>query len=91
MTVNICGIRHNVIECEDVFNTDTHFGQIDFRKCEIRLNKDMHEAIKEETLCHEIVHGILVHIGYDELSNDEQFVSAFSNALNQSFKIIKVE
>ena len=41
MIINICGIPHKVIECEDNFNVDTHFGQIDYKACEIRINKDM--------------------------------------------------
>ncbi len=27
MKVNICGVPHTVVECEDKFNVDTHFGQ----------------------------------------------------------------
>lgn len=24
-SVNICGIKHSIVECEDIFNVDTHF------------------------------------------------------------------
>ena len=41
MIVNICGIPHKVIECEDHFDVDTHFGQIDYKACEIIINKNM--------------------------------------------------
>lgn len=87
MKVNICGILHKVIECEDKFDLDTHFGQIDYKTCEIRINKDMSEEAKAETLCHEIIHGILVHLGYSDQSQDEQFVQALGNAVYQSFEI----
>lgn len=87
MTVNICGIPHTVIECEDHFDVDTHFGQIDYKACEIRINKDMAAEAKEETICHEMIHGILVHLGYSEQSQDEQFVQALANAIYQSFDI----
>jgi len=87
MIVNICGIPHKVIECEDNFNVDTHFGQIDYKACEIRINKDMATEAKEETICHEMVHGILVHLGYTEQSQDETFVQALGNAIYQGFKI----
>ena len=50
MIVNICGIPHKVVECEDKFNIDCHFGQIDFKACEIRINKDMTDANKKETI-----------------------------------------
>lgn len=39
MIVNICGIPHKVIECEDKFNKDLHFGQIDYEKAEIQSIK----------------------------------------------------
>lgn len=87
MTVNICGIPHEVIEHDDNFDIDAHFGMIDFKKCEIRINKGMSEECKKETICHEIVHGILVHLGYHEQSNDEQFVQALGNAIYQTFEI----
>jgi hypothetical protein len=34
-----------------------------------------------------MVHGMLVHMGYDELSQDEQFVQALGNAICQGFEI----
>lgn len=90
--INICGIPHTVVEKEDVFDSDNcHFGQIDYKKCEIRINKDMAEEVKQETLCHEILHGMLVHLGYDEYSQDEKFVQALANAINQTFKVKEQE
>lgn len=87
MTIKICGILYKIIECGDCFNAEaTHFGQVDFLKAEIRINKDMAEAVKQEALAHEIVHAILVHIGRSDLSEDEVFVQAFANAINQTFK-----
>ena len=90
MTIKICGIPYSVIECDDNFNTDAkHFGQVDFLKAEIRINKNMAEAVKTETLVHEIVHAVLVHIGRSDLSEDEIFVQSFANAINQTFEAIK--
>lgn len=87
MIVNICGLPHKVVECEDKFDTDCHFGQIDYKTCEIRINKDLSPEAKKETLCHEMVHGILVHLGYNNLSGDEQLVQALGNAVYQGFDI----
>lgn len=87
MRINICGIPHAVIECEDNFDIDVHFGQIDFKKCEIKINKNMTEENKKEALCHEIVHGMLLHLGYNDYTNDEQFVQALGNAISQSFNV----
>ena len=92
MQVNICGISHTVEEKEDIFNAnELHFGQIDFKKCEIYLSKESTSEVKKEALCHEMVHGILVHLGYNELSNDETFVQAFGNAIAQGFNPILKE
>lgn len=87
MTVNICGIPYQVVEAEDCFDVDAHFGQIDYKHATIRINKDLTPEIKNETLCHEIMHGILVHLGYSEQSQDEQFIQALGNALNQGFVV----
>lgn len=92
MKVNICGVQHTIIECEDVFNANaTHFGQIEYTTAEIRINKGLTQEIKKETICHEMVHGILVHLGYDEQSQDEQFVQALGNAIAQGFEIKEVD
>jgi len=87
MFVNICGIKHEIVEHEDAFNIDAHFGQIDYMKCIIKVNKDMHADAKRETICHEMVHGMLVHLGYTEQAQDETFVQALANAIYQGFSI----
>ena len=87
MTIKICGVPHKVIECEDKFDVDAHFAQIDYKECEIRVNKDMSKNAKEEAICHEIVHGMLFHLGYSEQSQDEQFVQALGNAIYQTFEL----
>lgn len=92
MVVNICGIPHTVIEKEDSFALDyIHFGEINYSKAEIYINKDMSPEVKSETICHEMVHGILTHLGYTELSDDERFVQALSNAIYQGFEISDME
>lgn len=85
--VNICGIPHTVRYVEDVFDMNTHLGQILYAKGEIRVNKDMPKEIIKETICHEMVHGIFIHLGFDELADDEQLVQALGNAICQGFEI----
>lgn len=85
MKVNICGIEHTIIECDDKFDVDTHMGMIDYNKAEIRINAASADPIKEATICHEVLHGLLVHIGRTDLSTDEQFVTALGNAINGAF------
>lgn len=86
--VTICGVPYKIILTEDLFNaTDRHLGQIDYVKCEIRVNKELNGEALKETLAHEIVHGMLFHLGYSRESQNEQFVQALGNAINQTFKI----
>ena len=92
MKVNICGMPHRVVYCQDNFDTDvTHFGMIDHKASEIRINANMTEENKKETLCHEMVHGILLHLGYNNLHEDEQFVQAMGNAIYQSFEVKRLD
>lgn len=85
--VNICGIPHDVIECEDTLGTETHFGMIDYQKCEIKINKDLTDEAKAETLCHEILHGIFIHLGYEKDAENEQYIQCLAQAINQSFTV----
>ena len=83
--INICGVPYTITECDDKFNVDTHFGMVDYTGCDIRINKGLTKAGKRETLCHEILHAILIHIGRTDLSDDETFVQSLGNAIFQSF------
>ena len=87
MKVNICGIPHTVEYVKDTFDTDIHFGQIEYKTAKILINEELTEELKSETLCHEILHGIFVHIGRSDLGNDETFVQMLGNAINQTFSI----
>ena len=89
--VNICGIPYTVKECEDHFDSDCHCGLIIYSECLIKINKNMHEEMKKATLCHEIMHGILLNIGREDLSNDENFVTAIGNAVYATFDVKEVE
>ena len=83
--IKICGVPYTITECDDKFNVDTHFGMVDYTGCDIRINKGLTKAGKRETLCHEILHAILIHIGRTDLSDDETFVQSLGNAIFQSF------
>lgn len=87
MKVTICGVPHEIIECESNFNIDLHMGQIDYGDATIRINKDLAKPIYDVSLIHEWLHGALVLLGYNEQSQDEQFVQALAAAINGSFDI----
>lgn len=85
--INICGVPHKVLLVGDNFTLDSHFGEIDYTKAEIRINKSMPEALQTQTLIHEWVHGALVMMGYNNETQNEQFVNALAVAINQTFQI----
>lgn len=62
MTVNICGIPHLIVKKPDNFNVDSNLGMIDYLRAEISINENLKGAIEKDTICHEMVHGMLVHI-----------------------------
>lgn len=90
-SVNICGVPHKIEECKDSFDIDLHMGQIDYKNCTIKINADMTEDMKKEAICHEMVHGIFLHLGYNDYTNDEQLVQALANAISQGFSIKYIE
>jgi len=86
--VNICGIPYKVELQTTHFEADArHFGEIDYKRGVITIADDMSEEITKETLYHEIIHGMLVHIGRSDLTMDEQLVQALGNAIYQTFEI----
>ena len=40
MTVNICGVPHKIVECEDKFNVDVHFAVRDWGGKNDKRRKD---------------------------------------------------
>lgn len=87
-TVYICGIPHKVVEVDDVFDAGCdHFGQIDYKTATIKINKDLTPELKEQTLCHEIIHGILTHLGDGEKSQDEHFVQILASEIWRTFLV----
>ncbi len=86
-TINIVGVPHRVMLCKDNFAIDSHFGEIDYTKAEIKINQDMPETMQMQALCHEWLHGALVMLGFNEQSQNEQFVQALSAAIHMSFEI----
>lgn len=91
MKINILGVPHKVKEVKKINESceGTVQGIIYHEDATILLKKSMPKDLKESVLYHEIVHGILVSLGYNDLSTDETFVQGFSNALYQMFKLRK--
>lgn len=83
--VFICGIPYRVEFCHDNFDSDLHFGMIDYSRALIKINCDASEELQMQTLFHEMLHGMLVMIGRSDESQDERLVQGLANAMYQSF------
>jgi len=85
--INICGIKHEIAEVNGPeLGTEYPMGEIDYGKAQIKINMDLADEVKLTTLCHEILHGMFVHVGREDLAQDEQLVTALGNAISASFK-----
>ena len=90
--INICGVPFKIVLCKDNFVSDTiHFGEIDYKKGEIRIDEEMPIPLKEQTLIHEWLHGVLFMIGQDELRANEQLVQGIAMAIYQTFRLKESE
>ncbi len=86
MKINILGVPYQVEEVEHIPNTINTIGEIQFLEQKILLKKSLPKELKEQTLLHEIVHGIFQGIGEDELGSNERLVQSIATSLHQLFK-----
>ena len=88
MKVKICGIPYEVIDKECIESGNGRcLGQITYDECIIEMRKSQHPDYYKQTLIHEVVHGMLVMIGRNDLSDDETFVQALALAISQTFEL----
>lgn len=86
--INICGVPFKIVLCKDNFVSDTiHFGEIDYKKGEIRIDAEMPFPLKMQTLFHEWLHGVLFMTGQDEHRANEQLVQGIAMAIYQTFEL----
>lgn len=85
-TINILGIPYEVREVECVNKGEPRKGEIDFVNCEIRIDKDMPQELKEQVLMHEILHAICDLQGFYEIGENENVVQGLATALHHTFK-----
>ena len=85
-TISILGIPYKVLEVECVNKGEPRKGEIDFIKCEIRIDKDMPNNLKEQVLMHEIIHAICDLQGFFDIGENENVVQGLATALYHTFK-----
>lgn len=89
-TIKICGIPYQIIEKECIEGNGRVLGEITYDECVIKMREGMNPDYYNQTLIHEVVHGMLVMIGRNDLSEDETFVQSLALAISQTFEL-KVE
>lgn len=87
-TVKICGIPYEIIEKECIESSSGRcLGLITYDEGTIEIRKGQQPDYYRQTLIHEVVHGMLVMIGRNDLSEDETFVQSLALAISQTFEL----
>lgn len=79
--VNILGIDYEIKYLNDLIERENLYGEINFHKQRIRIDESMEQDRKARTLIHEILHGIMESLGYNDINCDEEKIQNISNAL----------
>lgn len=75
----------DVVELDSNNFTDYAWGEIIYKEKLIRLNSDIPDDLKRQTLIHEIVHAIQFYMGYNEELKKEEvcnFIAAHLSVIN---------
>ena len=87
--IKICGIPYKIKEVAVIDEPDEGVtqGKIIPSRSTILLKKSLPKHLKKSVLFHEILHGLLIELGYNELSENEILVQSLSNAMYQTFEL----
>lgn len=85
--IKICGVPYKIEEIDVIDEAEEGVtqGKILYSQAKILIKKGLPKKLKKSVLFHEVLHGILMQLGYDEQSANETFVQSVSNALYQVF------
>lgn len=82
--IEILGLAFDVVETPVVNHEQLRDGEIDYRNQVIRIDAGLSDAAKEQVLLHEIIHGVLTQLGFDEETGDERLVQGLAVGLHQA-------
>jgi hypothetical protein len=82
-TIKILGIPYTVKEVPFISRDSATLGQIDYWQQEIKLVSGLKPELKEQTLLHEVIHGILQALGLNFEDENEKIVQSMASALHQ--------
>ncbi|HFU3863174.1 TPA: hypothetical protein ACGO5U_001216 [Streptococcus suis] len=70
-SVKIGGLTYTVKKVSDLQGKEGDWGRIQYKTQEITLDDSLKEQLEDQTLIHEITHGILVEAGYVEHEEEQ--------------------
>lgn len=79
--IKIMATEYIVEEVEQIDRYERLLGQIEYAEQKIKIDKNISEDMKKETLLHEIIHGILEKLNYREINEDEQKVHSIASTM----------
>ena len=86
--LTIGGITYDIkiVDPQSLELLQTTIGHIWYEKNLIVISKDLNEDKQAQTLCHELLHGLFLAMGYAhdfDVKVDERFVDALASYLHQ--------
>ena len=79
--IKIMATTYDVEEVDQIDKYTRLLGQIQYVEQKIMIDKNISEDMKRETLIHEILHGILEKLGYNNINDDEQKVHSIASTM----------
>lgn len=79
MKYEIAGVTYNVEEVNGLTDAE-HFGYINFADSVIRIDANLSEDRKRQTLAHELAHALLYEAGFED--HDEELASRLGRVLH---------
>ena len=70
-SVKIGGLTYTVKKVSDLQGKEGDWGRIQYKTQEITLDDSLKEQLEDQTLIHEIAHGILVEAGYNDHAEEQ--------------------
>ncbi len=70
-SVKIGGLTYTVKKVSDLQGKEGDWGRIQYKTQEITLDDSLKEQLEDQTLIHEITHGILVEAGYSDHAEEQ--------------------
>lgn len=77
----IGGVKYKVVQVKGLAKEHGLMGQISYDNLLIKIDEDLPQGRKEETLVHELVHGIFYEAGFEE--QDEDMINRVGKVLYQ--------